>query len=83
MNTSLSLIREKISEKSGYYTFCVPLSVNHPYPRAFQFFEINGYRKTGSIKWIADEYKKESDLVNGLCPVHNKKPEVKAVAEKK
>lgn len=36
-------------------TFCVPLSIKHPYPRAFTFFEKNGYKKIGTIQWVAND----------------------------
>ena len=32
---------------------CVPLSVDHPYPEAYPFFEGNGYRMAGKLNWQA------------------------------
>ncbi len=44
---------EETAQKLGSTTFCVPLSLDHPYPQAYPFFEGNGYQKRGTIDWIA------------------------------
>ena len=49
---------EKIARNLKCNTFCVPLSKDHPYPKAYNFFEINGYQKVGSIKWKASPTEK-------------------------
>ena len=53
-DTKLLKFVEELSKKLGYFIFAVPLSINHPYLKAYSFFEQNGYLKTGTIKWIAD-----------------------------
>src|SRR3990170_5903509 len=49
---------EKLARNLKCNTFCVPLSKDHPYPKAYNFFEINGYQKVGSIKWKASPTEK-------------------------
>ena len=49
---------ESFCISKGFHTFCVPLSVNHPYPLAYPFFESHGYEKIGTISWIADNGEK-------------------------
>lgn len=46
---------EKSARKLGCVMFCVPLSIDHPYVKndVFGFWEKNGYRKSGTIQWIA------------------------------
>ncbi len=44
---------EEKARALGCSTFCVPLTINHPYPDAFGFFEANGYRRAGTITWNA------------------------------
>lgn len=46
---------EKEARSLGCALFCVPLSIDHPYVEndVFGFWEKNGYRNAGTIKWIA------------------------------
>lgn len=44
---------EKTAQEIGCSLSCVPLSVDHPYPAAYPFFENGGYQKVGTINWIA------------------------------
>ncbi len=46
---------ENEAESLGCALFCVPLSIDHPYLKndVFGFWEKNGYRKIGTIKWLA------------------------------
>lgn len=52
-DTQLLKTAEEIARNKGCVIFCVPLSVDHPYPAAFPFFEGNGYQRIGRIKWDA------------------------------
>jgi len=50
---ALLLTAEQTAYGLGCNTFCVPLTVEHPYPHAYPFFEGNGYQKAGTLDWIA------------------------------
>ena len=52
-DTDLLSTAEETAQKLGCTTYCVPLSVDHPYPQAYPFFEGNGYQKLGTIDWNA------------------------------
>ncbi len=55
-DSELLLTAEKIAKNEGCLEACVPLSKNHPFKDngVFKFWKINGYKKIGEIKWIAD-----------------------------
>jgi hypothetical protein len=44
---------EQAAHTFGCSVYCVPLSVDHPYPEAYEFFHGNGYRETGTLNWVA------------------------------
>lgn len=55
VDSALLQAAENKAKNIGVTRFCVPLSIDHPYVKndVFGFWETNGYRKTGTIKWIA------------------------------
>lgn len=46
---------EKSARQMGSKIFCVPLSIDHPFIEhdVFGFWEKNGYKKVGTIDWLA------------------------------
>ncbi|MEK7543741.1 MAG: hypothetical protein AAB557_02650 [Patescibacteria group bacterium] len=54
-DSKLLLAAEDQAKRLGCTQFCVPLSIDHPYAKngVFGFWEKNGYRNAGTIKWIA------------------------------
>ena len=57
-DTRLLKAAENLARELRSSVFCVPLSKNHPYPAAFNFFEGNGYQKVGTIQWLANSNEK-------------------------
>lgn len=63
---------EDMAKTMGCFTFCIPLSIDHPFIKhdVFGFWEKNGYKNAGTIKWIASPgekincyfYKKTSEI---------------------
>jgi len=53
-DSKLLLAAEKIAKSEGCVEACVPLSKNHPFRDngVFEFWEINGYKNIGKIKWM-------------------------------
>lgn len=51
---------EKLAKKLKLKNICVPLSKDHPFTKhnVFEFWEINGYKKAGTIKWIVNPTEK-------------------------
>jgi ribosomal protein S18 acetylase RimI-like enzyme len=51
---------EDMAKNMGVATFCVPLSVDHPFSNhdVFGFWEKNGYKNAGTIKWVASPTEK-------------------------
>lgn len=51
---------EKETRKMGSKTFCVPLSIDHPFLKCdvFGFWEKSGYRNVGTINWFASPKEK-------------------------
>lgn len=43
---------EDFGKTNGCNSFGTCLSIDHPYPAAFGFWEKNGYEKTGTIQWV-------------------------------
>jgi ribosomal protein S18 acetylase RimI-like enzyme len=56
-DSKLLLTAEKIAKSEGCTEACVPLSKNHPFRDngVFEFWEMNGYKKVGEIKWMANQ----------------------------
>jgi hypothetical protein len=52
-DSKLLLEAERIAKNEGCLEACVPLSKNHPFGKngVFEFYEMNGYKKVGEIKW--------------------------------
>lgn len=53
-DSKLILAAEKVARRLGCVESCVPLSINHPFAQngVFKFWEMNGYKNIGKIKWI-------------------------------
>lgn len=51
---------EKLTKEQGINIFCVPLSIDHPFSNhgVFKFWEENGYKKIGTIQWVASPEEK-------------------------
>jgi ribosomal protein S18 acetylase RimI-like enzyme len=54
-DSKLLLAAEEAARKRGCVESCVPLSKDHPFKGngAFEFWEMNGYKRIGEIKWKA------------------------------
>ena len=54
-DSKLLLATEEIAKNKGCIESCVPLSKNHPFKEngVFEFWEMNGYKNIGEIKWMA------------------------------
>lgn len=55
-DTALLQAAEQKAKNLGCTLFGVPLSIDHPYRKndVFGFWKNNGYQKSGTIKWIAE-----------------------------
>jgi ribosomal protein S18 acetylase RimI-like enzyme len=53
-DSKLIMAAEKIAKNEGCIEAFVPLSKNHPFKGngVFEFWEMNGYKKIGEIKWM-------------------------------
>ena len=53
-DSKLLIAAEKIAKDEGCAEACVPLSKDHPFKGngVFEFWEINGYKRIGEIKWV-------------------------------
>ena len=47
---------EKLAQKMNLTIIGVPLSQDHPFAnhQVFDFWELNDYKKTGTIKWVVN-----------------------------
>lgn len=56
-DTKLLISAEKVGKSKGCIESCVPLSKDHPFRNngVFEFWETNGYKKVGKIKWVPDK----------------------------
>ena len=55
-DTKLLLQAENVAKEKGCVWACVPLSKDHPFEvnGVFEFWEQNGYKKDGTISWVAN-----------------------------
>jgi len=53
-DSKLLLTAEEFAKNKGCIESCVPLTKNHPFRKneVFEFWEMNGYKKVGEIKWM-------------------------------
>lgn len=59
-DSKLVIACEEIAKNIGCNISCVPLSIAHPFANhnVFGFWEKNGYKNAGTIKWVASQKEK-------------------------